>query len=49
MIIIKTDLIWSLNMQYIQIQSDPFVVMNPQQSNNQQTTHSVAQIINSES
>ena len=36
-------------MHCIQIQSDPFVVMNPQQSNNQQTTHSVAQIINSES
>ena len=35
-------------MQYIQIQSDPFVVMNPQQSNNQQTRRSVAQIINSE-
>ena len=49
MIIIKTDLIWSLNTHCIQIQSDPFVVMNPQQSNNQQTTHSVAQLINSES
>ena len=44
----RSDLIWSLNTHCIQIQSDPFVVMNPQQSNNKQTTHSVAQIINSE-
>ena len=36
-------------MRYIQIQSDPFVVMNPQQANNEETRRLVAQIINSES
>ena len=35
-------------MYCILIQSDPFVVMNPQQSNNEETRRSVAQILNSE-